>query len=274
MRTTFFHQLCSLTIGMLILSACSMPSLSAPTETPTSTPTFTRTPTATATVTDTPTITPTATETSTPTLTPTATPLMVLAEVQRESNCRVGPAGNYQLIAKYQVGQALQVIANDLGAGYIFVQNPENLEEQCYMLKQNLKISGDVSILPSITPPPSPTVAPYFTVSFKKWENCEGKSYMTFTVVNEGSAPFRSAYVKVTDQKTGKSVEQGLGAFDLHVACVLAKNIAPLGQGATGYLHTPNFSWNARGNRLNAVIMLCTEKNLAGLCVTQVLEVR
>ena len=275
MRIKTHPLFCLLLIAMLILSACNMPSLAASTETPTPSPTFTKTPTATATITDTPTITPTATETSTPTRTPTSTPIVIEAKVVRETNCRIGPAGNYELVAKYQVGQTLEVVAKELGAGYWFVQDPEKPEDQCYLLAQNIKISGgDTTALPKFTPPPSPTAAPYFKVSFKKFDKCEGKDFANFIVENAGSAPFRSVYIKVTDLKVNKSVEQSLNAFDQRVGCVLAKNIAPLNSGASGYVASPGFEWGgARGHKLRANIMACTEKSLKGTCVTQTVNI-
>ena len=111
-------------------------------------------------------------------------------------------------------------------------------------------------------------------MTFKKFDTCEGEDFTLFVIDNLGSVPFRSAYIKVTDQKVNKSVEQALNAFDLRVRCVLAKNIAPLEQGATGYLTSPPINWSARGNKLRAVIMLCTEKDLKGSCVTQSLDVK
>ena len=274
MRTKSLSLLYLLLIGILVLSACNVPGLVAPTATPT--PTSTQTPTATATITDTPTITPTATETSTPTLTPTSTPVVITVEVQRESNCRIGPAGNYDLVAKYQVGQALELVANDLGAGYIFVKNPEKPEEQCYMLTQNLKIDKDVdtSILPNFTPLASPTSMPYFEIAFKRWDKCEGKDYVVFDVTNVGSVPFRSVYIRVVDTKVDKSVESVYNAFDLRVGCVLAKNIAPLNPGGSGYLRSDEFNWNARGHTLSVIVQACTEQGLKGTCVNRSLEIK
>lgn len=276
MYTKSFPLFCLLMIGILALSSCNVPGLVAPTATPTLTSTSTRTPTATATITDTPTVIPTATETLTPTLAPTATPVVIMAMVQRESNCRIGPAGNYDLMAKYQVGDELELVANDLGAGYIFVMNPANPEEQCYMLKQNLKIDKDVdtSILPKFTPLPSPTAVPYFEISLKGWDKCDGKDYVVFDVENVGSSQFRSVYIKVIDDKTGKSVESAYNAFDLRVGCVLAKNIAPLNPGGTGYVRSDEFNWNAREGDLRAIVMACTEQALKGTCVTRVVELK
>jgi hypothetical protein len=281
MRTTFFQLFCLLTIGVSILSACNMPGSNAaseitpPTEQPATNATaiieLTATPTEVV-PTETPTVT--ATETPIPEPSATATVEIPMAEVVRETNCRVGPAGNYDLVATYQAGQMLEVVAKDLGAGYWFVKNSEKPEEQCYLLAQNIKISGDISALPKFTPRPSPTAAPYFKADFKKFDTCEGYDFALFVVANTGSVPFRSAYIKVTDTKVNKSVEQALNAFDLRVRCVLAKNIAPLDPGATGYVTSPPFKWAARNNKLRAIIMLCTEKSLKGTCITQTVEVK
>ena len=272
MRTTFFQLFCFLIIGVLALSACNLPASNATAEV---TITQTEEPTLTEQVEVIPTETPTVTATETPIPEPsaTSTPELPKAEVVRETNCRIGPAGNYDLVAKYPVGQLLDIVAKDLGAGYWFVKNPEKADEPCYLLAQNITISGDTSALPKFTPQPSPTAAPYFKVSFKKFDSCEGTDFALFTVENTGSVPFRSAYIKITEQK-GDSVEQALNAFDLISKCVLAKNIAPLNPGGSGYVHSTPFKWSGHGSKLRAVIMLCTEKSLKGICVTQTVEIK
>jgi len=280
MRKTFYLLFCVLTMGTLILSACNLPVGSASAEsTPqieSSTPTIAAIVESTATLTSQATETPTVTATETPLPEPSATPTPEVpkAEVVRETNCRIGPAGNYELVAKYPVGQMLEIVAKDLGAGYWFVKNPEKPEEQCYLLAQNIKIAGDTSVLPKFTPPASPTSAPYFNVGFKKFDTCKGDDFASFIVENTGSVPFRSAYIKVIDTKANKSVEQALNAFDQFAGCVLAKNIAPLNSGATGYVTSPPFRWVVNRDKLRAVIMLCTEKNLKGACVTQTIDVK
>ncbi len=273
MRTTFLKLASLLLIGGLVLSACNMPVNDVPVEVTSTQTEEPSTPTEKVEILSTETPSVTATETQTPEPSETATPEVPKAEVVRETNCRTGPAGNYDLIAKYQVGQLLEVVARDLGNGYFFVKNPEKAEEQCYLLAQNIKVTGDTEALPKFTPQPSPTAAPYFKVTFKKFDTCEGTDFALFTVENTGSAPFRSAYIKVTEQK-GKSVEQALNAFDLISRCVLAKNIAPLNPGGIGYVHSPPFKWSGHGSKLRAVIMLCTEKSLKGTCVTQTVEIK
>jgi hypothetical protein len=281
MRKIFFSLFNLLIPGAFILSACNLPAnslvpqVSSLTEQPATNAPATLELTTTQTevaLTQTPSLT--ATETPLPQPSETATPEVPKAEVVRETNCRVGPAGNYDLVAKYQVGQKLEIVAKDLGAGYWFISNPEKPEERCYLLAQNIKITGDTAVLPKFTPQPSPTAAPYFKVNFKKFDACKGEKFATFVVENVGSVPFRSFYIKVIDQKANQSVEQVLNAFDQIVGCVLAKNIAPLDPGATGYVTSPPFKWIVNENKLRAAIMLCTEKNLKGTCVTQNIDVK
>jgi len=283
MRKTFFQLFGLLTSVALILSACNMPGDNPASRTQSTEPSATvevtgielpATPTRTVEVapTDTPTVT--STETLTPEPSETPTPEVPMAQVVRETNCRIGPGGLYKLVAKYPVGQMLEILAKDLGGGYWYVQNPDKPEEQCYLMAQNIKVTGETTALPKFTPPPSPTAAPYFEVSFKKFDTCEGVDYAVFTVENVGSVPFRSAYIKVTNPKANKSVEQSLNAFDLKVKCVLAKNIAPLDPREIGYLYSPPFKWAGHGAKLRAVIMACTEQNLKGTCVTQTVDIK
>lgn len=277
MRTTFFRRFGWLATAALILSACNLPGVNttsevaAPTETPATATKLPATPTRPL-----PTDTPTApaTETLTPEPSATATPQPPMAQVVRESNCRTGPGGLYTLVATYQVGQELEIVARDLGSSYLFVKNPERSEERCYLLAQNIDVTGETTALPRFTPPSTPTAMPYFEVTFKKFDACQGEDFALFIVENVGSVPFRSVYIKVTNQKTGKSVEQVLNAFDLRVGCVLAKNIAPLDPGGTGYAASAPFKWKGRSEKMRAVIMVCTEKNLKGTCVTQTLDVK
>jgi hypothetical protein len=279
MRRTFFQFLGLLIIVASVLSACNLPAGNGTPEAivqveQTETVTVielaaTQTPVV---PTDAPTVTPT--ETLTPEPSATASPEPPMAKVVRESNCRIGPGGLYELVATYQVGQMLEVAARDLGGGYWFVKNAEKPEEQCYLLAQNITISGETTALPKYTPPPSPTAMPYFNLTFKKFDTCEGVDFALFVVENVGSAPFRSAYIKVINQKANKSVEQALNAFDLRAHCVLAKNIAPLNPGGTGYVASPPFEWPGHGTKLRAIIMLCTEKDLKGSCVTQTVDIK
>ncbi len=282
MRTIFYKFFYIVIIGVLLLSSCNLPTkngAAGPTQPQTEPPSANVTATIELTATSTEiaaTETATMTATETPPAEPSATdtPVPIMAKVNRVTNCRTGPAGNYDLVAQYQAGQMLQVVAKDLGNTYWFVQNPEKPEEQCYLMAQNVTINGDTSALPQFTPQPSPTSAPDFTASFKKFDICNGDSFAVFILQNTGSVPFRSVYVRVTDLKVNKSVDQSFNAFDLYVGCTLAKNVAPLNPGGMGYLQSGMFTWEARSHKLHATIMACTDKDLKGVCVTKNLDIK
>ena len=206
--------------------------------------------------------------------TPTPTPVPVIAEVMKETRCLSGPGNHYELISTFQTGAKLEIVARDLGGGFIFVKNPDKPDAPCYILANNVRVSGDISALPQYTPLPSPTAAPNFTATFKKFDLCKGNVMAQFVIQNTGSVAFRSAYIRVTNTRNNDVVEQAVNAFDLYTGCIIAKNIAPLDPGATGFLSSPTFRVDPRGNNLRAVIQACTEKGLKGTCVNVVLEIK
>lgn len=209
------------------------------------------------------------TETPTPTLAP------IIAEVMKETTCRTGPGNHYDLLATFQTGAKLEVVGRDLGGGFIFVKNPDKPDEPCYILANNVRVSGDISVLPQYTPLASPTVAPNFTATFKKFDLCKGNVYAQFVIQNSGSVAFRSVYIRVTNTKNNEVVEQSLNAFDLTTGCIIAKNIAPLDPGATGYLSSGTFNVDPRSSKIiRVVIQACTEKSLKGTCITTALEIK
>jgi len=260
--------------ALILLSGCNLPVASstptAPAE-PVVMPTFTS-----PALPDTPTSEPSPT--LTPTLTPepslTPTPEIPLAQTLKETPCYAGPAGNYERVTTFPAGTTLQVLANDLGGGFFFVSNPAQAGESCWALGANLSLSGQTAALPRFTAPPSPLPAPAFSAEYKKIYVCGEDAYVMFIIQNTGGANFRSAYIKATDVKSGASTEQAVNAFDLLDQCVVAKNIAPLKVGGMGYLYAPPFKKEIRGRLLKVVLMLCTEQNLKGACVTQTLEVK
>lgn len=227
-------------------------------------------PTDTATATETLTLTPSLE----PTITETPTVGIISAKVLKETNCRTGPGGIYDRVATYQTNTQLEVVGKDLGGGYWYVQNPANPEEKCWIIGTNIEIQAGAEALPAFTPPPSPTAGPYFEVAFKNYDRCKGQYFLRFTVTNTGGFALRSGYVRVTDLKKNISVEASFNAFDLTTGCIIAKNIAPLEPGGTGYLQSDTFKIDPRVNNLRAVIMACVEKGLKPPCITHTIEIK
>lgn len=279
MYSKHFRLLCAGTILLMAVMACN---IAVPGGGTTATPISTTeigkdVPTATDTdlPTETATLEPSLTPTETPALEPSITPTegLPVASVIKEVNCRSGPSGAYDLILTFKVGDIVEIMARDLGAGYVFVKNPNETEEGCWVLQTSLAISGNLTPLPAFTPRASPTLAPNFTVKYKNMDSCKTKPFIRFIIENTGSVGFRSAYVKVTNLRNGDATERSVNAFDLTVGCVVAQNIAPLKVGQTGFLDSELFKKSSpKGQKMRAVFQLCTEQFLKGACVTQVLE--
>lgn len=278
MYSKYFRLLSVVTILLLVSMACNLGTSAGATATPASTteigkdvPTATDTELPTETATIEPSITPTETPALEPSVTPTAEP--PVARVIKEINCRVGPGGAYNLVTTFRNGDVVDVIARDLGGGFVFVRNPADPEQGCWVLENGLQVSGNITPLPAYTPPPSPTLAPNFTVTYKNIDTCKGDPYIRFVVVNTGNFAFRSAYIKVTNLRSQESTEQAVIAFDMTDGCAIVKLISPLGLGQTGYLQNPVFrKSDPKGQKMSAVFQLCTEQGLKGFCVTQSLQ--
>lgn len=273
MRTNMYRSFCALAVILLAMMACNLGTpQEAATETPGMSPTSQEEASVTEASPETPTPTlelATATLTLEPSLTPTAG--NPVADVQREVNCRTGPGGMYDLVLTFKAGDQVEIVARDLGAGFVYVRNPNEPDQGCWILENSLKVSGDLTALPAFTPRATPTLAPNFTVKYKNFDNCKGV-FLRFIIVNTGGFGFRSAYVKVTNLKNNEVTEQVVNAFDLTTGCIVAQNIAPLGPGATGYLQSDLFKKDPKGQKMRAVFQVCTEQNLKGACATTTLD--
>jgi hypothetical protein len=95
---------------------------------------------------------------STPSVTSTVQPVV---RVMYVTGCRTGPDPAYDSIAVMSVGFETQPIGKDPTDHYLLVKLPTG--EQCWLDNDYTSHDGDISTLPVITPPPSPT--PAFTLT-------------------------------------------------------------------------------------------------------------
>jgi hypothetical protein len=282
MRSKYFRLLCAVTIMLMAIMACN---IGAPGGSPVATlqpsetalagqdggPTATDSQPPTATATLEPAETATETLTPEPSLTPTFE--VPVAEVNKQTNCRTGPSGAYDLVVALETGDKVEVVARDLGAGFVFIKSPKSPDQGCWVLQTNLTVTGNLTPLPAFTPPPSPTSAPGVIIQYKNVDTCKGNSYVRFTIKNIGSTQFRSAYVSVTNLKTKEKVEQTIDNFGQWVGCVLAQSISPLGVGQSGFIDSEIFQRGTpKGQKMQASFQVCVEQNLKGACVTQSLS--
>jgi len=124
----------------------------------------------------------TSTTGATATITPTySVPMLTLLE---PTNCRLGPGQDYAVLFSYVKGAKLEIIGAYPQLNYWLVKSEESGTGQCWLWGEYADITGSYWAVPSVTPPPTPTMTLPQAPSIK-WEfNCDynaGQMITTFT---------------------------------------------------------------------------------------------
>lgn len=297
MKINIIRLITGLIITVVLLTACSNPTL-APTSTqpqaspsaellpttavPTNTevPTATQPPTSTAAATATPIPTEIAspTQQSLPTNTPEAsisTPVpqtgagsSTTATINENTNCRSGPSADYTVITVFMSGETAKIVSKTTLDDYVLVEDPANPSQSCWLWTQYVTINGDLSTLPVATLPP-PLVN--FTVAFTMVKECEGYS-IEFKVINTGTKTLQAYTIVAKDLTSHTQQTTSNTAFDLVTDCSVEKAIGYIDPGKVGYLYGNNFTYNPAGHSFEATITICSHNDMTGVCETQVVK--
>ncbi len=214
--------------------------------------------------------TPAATDTPADTPTPpdTATPTVPMAHVNQNTNCRTGPGTVYDLRYTASAGMDLTVVGRTSVSDYAIVNDPNHPGQTCWLWLRYTDVSGDTSLLPLSTPPPTPTPSIGFSASYSYMEGCVGWD-PGFKIVNSGSLTLKSVAVTAKDNDTGTTVSSSANNFDKLSGCPVANGIPKLAPGDTGYAYAHSFIYDPSGHSLHATITVCTETNQGGTCATR-----
>ena len=95
------------------------------------------------------------------TITPTATSSIPMLTVSVNTNCREGPGTGYELLGALLVGETAEVVGRPASgsSNYLIIKNPDG-PENCWVWLEHATVTGDLSGLPYITPPPLATDTP------------------------------------------------------------------------------------------------------------------
>jgi len=226
---------------------------------PTNTPLPTETPAPTATP------MPVMTETSAPTATSVA---KAVASVNQNTNCRSGPATTYPLIYTAMKGESLNIVSKTTLDDYVLVEVPNAPGQTCWLWTQYVTVQGDLSTLPLATPPPTPTPAVVYSISYLGIEPCTGYS-LAFKVINTGAKPLQSYSIMATDQSSGNVETTDSNVFTERVSCKLQEERALLDPGQSGYIYGNDFSYDPKGHSFLVYLTICSNNDLEGECVSQ-----
>jgi len=123
---------------------------------------------------------------TTPTITPTySTPMLT---VLQQTNCREGPGQDYQVIFTYLSNKKLEIAGRYDPTNYWLVKSSDSNTGTCWLWGEYVELSGSYWVVPTVTPPPTATLAPPQAPSIQDWQfDCSGGT-MTFNLTWEDRA--------------------------------------------------------------------------------------
>jgi len=229
---------------------------------PTDTPLFTFTP-------EPPTHTPTETLTPIPIF--TSTPAIPQISVSVATNCRVGPGRIYDRVGALLVGQVAEVIGRDSTGNYWYIPNPNSSSGFCWLWGEYATLTGNTSVLPMFTPPPTPTPSPNFEVDYGGKDTCAGW-WVDLDLENTGGITFKSLSLTLRDTVTDTVLSMYADGFTDLDGCLDSSTRDNLNPGGTRTVSSPAFAYDPTGHQLRATITLCSNTGQNGTCVTQVIN--
>ena len=215
----------------------------------------------------TPSLTPTLTLTPTPTF--TLTPTTPKVSVSVATNCRFGPGTVYDILGGLAVGQVADVVGKSAAGDNWIIRLPSNPAITCWIWGQYATINGDTTHLPVIQPPPTPTPAIGFLLTYDSFVTCGGLFAVKFKIVNNGSLTWESNQVNATDQTTSVTKTINRNSFMNFNGCVVASNDNNLEPGESGITTSSGFAANPSGHNFSATIQVCSGEGQAGTCMAK-----
>jgi hypothetical protein len=114
------------------------------------------------------------------TITPTfSVPMLTVLE---DTNCRTGPGEEYEVIFTYLAGKDLEIAGRYDPGNFWLVKSNESPTGTCWLWGEFVEVTGSYSTVPSVTPPPTATLAPPRQPGVEKWEFFCNNGTLNFTV--------------------------------------------------------------------------------------------
>jgi hypothetical protein len=218
--------------------------------------------------------TPAFTFTPSPTFTPTftLTPIYPTISVSLDTNCRSGPTSNYDRLGLLKVGEKAEVVGRSEISDSLLIRLPSNPSISCWLWTKFASVSGDISPLPVIPIPASPTPnftstpRVFFDVSYVAVYLCDDAYRIKFKIVNTGSLTWESNQVRATDLKNNVTKTITYDDFPYYSPKCVDNVDQNLEKGETGYTTSDGFAANVKGHSLSATIQICSVDGMNGFC--------
>jgi len=208
--------------------------------------------------------------TFTPILSPTseftATPASPQITVSVDTNCRVGPGKLYERVGILLVGESATIVGRDGPGQYWYIQNPDNPSGFCWVWGEYATFSGNLLTLLLFTPQAPPVAS--FSVAFDALNSC-GPWWVDIKITNKSDASIKSISLTVQDVDKDTVVSLVANKFTTNQGCAAPTSKDMLAAGDTVIVSSPSFAYNPTGHAFKARIILCTDTDQKGTCITQ-----
>lgn len=232
------------------------------------------------------TTTPVPTEIPTITLTPSPSPYptkeTVWLDINKDSNCRLGPSNAYKLVLLLKAGVKVQVVGRDNFNDYFYVRNPDESGSACWVWAKYTTVTGDTARVPVYTAIPSPTptftatTPPGVSVSYDSLSSCGSEYFLKLFVRNEGSLKWESISLVITDKTTSTTFVHELDSFQSYNGCTVQSNQKDLSAWEDGYVTNYNpgqFGYDPTGHNLSVSVTVFSEDGRKGLSASTSISV-
>lgn len=189
--------------------------------------------------------------------------------------CRSGPGIPYDQEAVIYEGEDTETFAQDPSRAYFYVRNPDQPNQKCWTWGRYATPEPNTRNLPVYTPPPTPTPAINFSVSYISLEGpCFGGYALMYRINNLGGETLRSWKTEPIDY-TGGSLPQDWynNSFVKYDGCAVVNeqiNLTP-GNGES-YYFVSRFAENPQGHDIATRLTVCTKDGLDGSCKTETIR--
>ena len=90
---------------------------------------------------------------------PVPTSSTISLQVSMNTNCRTGPGKAYEILTILRIGKKAEVLGRNADKTYWVIQNPSG-SSSCWVWGKYASVSGEISSVPVLNPPPTPTPKP------------------------------------------------------------------------------------------------------------------
>jgi hypothetical protein len=215
---------------------------------------------------------PSPTITTTSTNTPTSTQQALTINVTVNTHCRTGPGQTYVSHGVLLVGEDAEVLAQSTAEDYWYIRLPDKPDQPCWLSGEYAIVEGDTSLLPVLTPMPSPTPEYGFDLFLNSFQSCGSIFYVVFSVQNTGAHTFMTGNIEIVEFKSkatlyGPAFQRFPFAHGVTPVCPPDHDNELL-PGEILYIHVP-IDPVPHEKIAQGTVKLCTGDYQGGECVTK-----